>query len=460
MKAPSPAGSWSAAILLFTAGAALAAEPAAPPTIDRVVCSEITELAEGVAAECGFLRVPENREKEDSRAIRIPFVRFISGADAPGDPILFLAGGPGARTIKPRTGTRMPVLGNRDFIMLEQRGVGLSQPALECPEYAAAKSSSPEAASLIDAAMRCAERARAEGADLAGYASREIVKDIEDLRRALGIDRFNLYGLSYSGRVMTAYARDHPARTGAIVLNSPLPVEANYDEQTSVGLLRTLDLIFNTCEADDACAAAYPKLRARFATLAKRDPVAAGALLSSLADAGHVAQFPSYVERLERGDRELLSSLFSGPPPFAWLMRIAVWCNEEYPFEDEAAIEAQRTGFPEIGAADRSTVPPGLCAALGLPEHMPPPSENQPVATAAPILILVGELDPLTPVPWMQAMLAHMPNGRLVIVPGATHAAGFAECPWRIAEHFLDAPEEPLTDECLTSAPGAAFSAR
>ena len=48
-----------------------------------------------VEAERGWFEAPENRNDPASRRIRIGFVRFKSTSATPGDPIVYLAGGPG-----------------------------------------------------------------------------------------------------------------------------------------------------------------------------------------------------------------------------------------------------------------------------------------------------------------------------------------------------------------------------
>ena len=56
-------------------------------------------------------------------------------------PILYITGGPGSDTEIDRRGMatwlairRAAWLDGRDFILFDQRGVGIAKPALECPE--------------------------------------------------------------------------------------------------------------------------------------------------------------------------------------------------------------------------------------------------------------------------------------------------------------------------------------
>jgi len=57
----------------------------------------------------------------------------------------------------------------------------------------------------------------------------------------------------------------------------------------------------------------------------------------------------------------------------------------------------------------------------------------------APTLVMVGELDQETPLPYSQYLVDHLPNARLAVVPGAGHLLN-AEAPEQVnrllAEHF------------------------
>ncbi|MGH2602087.1 MAG: hypothetical protein ACRDJ9_22205, partial [Dehalococcoidia bacterium] len=97
-----------------------------------------TDDSERVPAELGRLLVPENRRNPGSRLIELAFARLRSIGERPGPPIIFLAGGPGGSGIESaRWPQRFPwfmalrVAG--DVILLDQRGIGLSNPRLDNP---------------------------------------------------------------------------------------------------------------------------------------------------------------------------------------------------------------------------------------------------------------------------------------------------------------------------------------
>src|SRR4028118_284013 len=97
-----------------------------------------TYAGKEISAELGKLWVRENRNNQSKRLIQLAFVRLKSTVTKPGSPIVFLAGGPGA----PGIGMgRVPVYFSlfdklrevADVILLDQRGLGMSSPSLDCP---------------------------------------------------------------------------------------------------------------------------------------------------------------------------------------------------------------------------------------------------------------------------------------------------------------------------------------
>ncbi len=458
-------------------------EADAAPHLETIDCAQFTALDPAISAECGYLVAPENRRAADSREIRIAFLRMRSSAAAPApDPLVMMAGGPGSRGIHQERMGDHPVLASRDVIWIEQRGVGLSLPALDCPEYRTAEQRAARgeiradglARAQISAAGVCAARARAEGADLSGYTSTEMAADIDDLRRLLGYAQINFYGQSFSGRVMSVFARDFPASVRAIVLNSPLPVEVNYDEHGADNLRRTLDLVFASCEASAPCMTAAPNARTQFeelATQARRRPWRlsvgdaaaphgpteimvtdwsfANAVLAQLYYPFAYERLPARIAAIHRGETEVLAAMMGlGGSDFAWLQRIAVWCNEEYPFEDQRKIRAQRRAYRAFGEVDQATTPVGVCEAAGFGDASPGARENAPVQTNVPTLIFAGEFDAATPPAWQEAMARHMSRSRLVVVRGGGHGAGFANCAFPMTLAFLDAPDADIVDTC------------
>ena len=213
-------------------GAAVALAPAsvaAAPTLN--VEPYAFRLADGteLAAERGTFTVPEDRNDPRSRRIEIGFVRFRSTNPNPGNPIVYLAGGPGGSGVATARGARQPVfLALRqvaDVIALDQRGVGLSN---HIPPCTASRRLDP-AEGLSEASLTryhsetlrdCLERWRAAGVAVGGYDTEQNADDIEDLRRALGVPQVDLWAISYGTHLAMATMRRHPRSVGRVVLAS------------------------------------------------------------------------------------------------------------------------------------------------------------------------------------------------------------------------------------------------
>src|SRR4029453_17831592 len=84
------------------------------------------------------LKVKARRAQPAAGSIELAVVRLSSTAATPGDPIVFLMGGPG---IGASVMARVPPYAQlferlrtvSDVVLLDQRGTGLSLPSLDCP---------------------------------------------------------------------------------------------------------------------------------------------------------------------------------------------------------------------------------------------------------------------------------------------------------------------------------------
>jgi pimeloyl-ACP methyl ester carboxylesterase len=412
-------------------------------------------------------------------------------ATAAPDPILFMSGGPGNSSVAGRrSGKELPFLDARDYILLEQRGTRYAEPALACPvvnqlkgDVAAGRlRGAAERAALLKAAMDCRAALVASRIDLDGYTSEATADDIDDLRKALGYEQWNLFGLSYSTRLMLTVLRTHPAGVRSVILDSVLPPDVNFDEMSAANLWRSLDLVFDGCAIDRECAAAFPDLRRTFAALVARadraplpirlDASAAGAkpvevrgaqvvdaIYAALHNVQVIPNVPRIIGRAAAGTYDELTPLVNnnqGPSSFSWGMRYSVWCAEEAPFESADRMTAQTSPAMGLGGIDEGAVFPELCRAWNVSRA--PAIENEPVKSDVPALIFAGEFDPDTPPAWGRHLLGSMPNAVLVEMRGRSHGAGFNACGASIATAFLRAPGAPLSVDCALKLRGADFS--
>lgn len=258
-----------------TGRASFAAAPCPNPVVPGVAATDL-----GTDFTCGFLTVPENRSTPDGRTIRLAVARSKAASATPQpDPIVFLSGGPGSSALtQASTMAGLGINADRDVIFVEQRGNLKSEPNLVCPEIDEF-SATAVTKDLADPATReqskvattaCRERIAGTGVDLASYNSAENASDIAELRVAMGIAEWNLYGVSYGTDLSLTILRDHPAGIRSVVLDSVAPPNVNFFTEFWPAAAAGYRAMFDACAAQPACAAAYPNLADEFATTVNR----------------------------------------------------------------------------------------------------------------------------------------------------------------------------------------------
>ena len=142
------------------------------PTIEPCPC--LIKIEKGLVSKCGYLVVPENRQKPAGRKIKIPFVFARKPeTDSIKNITLYTTGGPGYSTIANFDSIRYrsDFLKFGGFIVFDQRGTKLSMPCLDCNEVNVAvkkayKENLPIDSLETDAVIKCRKRLAAGGIDL------------------------------------------------------------------------------------------------------------------------------------------------------------------------------------------------------------------------------------------------------------------------------------------------------
>lgn len=110
-------------------------------------------------------------------------------------------------------------------------------------------------------------------------------------------------------------------------------------------------------------------------------------------------------------------------------------CSEDFPRVSEESVEAESVGrFIGRDVFDTSAE---AC------EHWPrgevDASYYEPVQSNLPVLILSGEIDPVTPPSWGEHVAQHLPNSRQIVSPGTGHGVMSVGCGMRLISEFLAA---------------------
>jgi pimeloyl-ACP methyl ester carboxylesterase len=136
-------------------------------------------------------------------------------APRPGGAVFAFAGGPGqAATPFTELVAELfgPILRSRDLVVFDQRGTGHSG-LIRCPTLEGVSGFYKVNGATAD----CAE---VLGARHSFYTTRDTVEDIEAVRRAIGVPRITLYGVSYGTKVALAYAAAYPQQVERLILDS------------------------------------------------------------------------------------------------------------------------------------------------------------------------------------------------------------------------------------------------
>jgi len=234
-------------------------------------------IAELKRARCWRLVVPENREHDTGRTITLSVaVVPASSPQAKPDPIVWLAGGPGDDAI---TEVPMALAGklnaDRDVIFMSQRGTYTARPKLTCESldrWAADTLDMPYDAAATGAAysaatLKCRGELTAQTADLRAYNTLESADDLEALRLALHIAKWNVYGISYGTDLALTYMRQHPDGIRSVAIDGVLPpsVAGGAAEWVTAG--EGINAVFKACRDQAPCRRRYGDIGATFRRL-------------------------------------------------------------------------------------------------------------------------------------------------------------------------------------------------
>jgi pimeloyl-ACP methyl ester carboxylesterase len=455
----------------------------------------------GASVECGFVVVPEDHNDPDGPAIKIAVAVFRDESeDHQPDPIMLLAGGPGEKVMQNAVAMAMtfaPIHTNRDYIVFDQRGVGMSEPALECPEWEQELYSLLDEAdpALIlkesyDALMECRDRLVSEGHNLSAYTTTQSAADVEAIRLALGYDQVNLWGGSYGSLLAQAVMRDHPDGIRSVVIESVWPLEISFFVEATTSVPEAILRLMDTCAADEACNTAYPNLEdVLFETIdhlndkpvpiAVTHPVSGqsyDALLTGDAVRGNLVSvlyltplipaLPQAIYDVYNGDYGLMTQLSSQKLLFYEAisrgMEYSVVCAEDLIDQTPEDMLDIVMALPE---QLRSEVEQELAIEYGIfgacenwPVDQADPSFKDPLVSDIPTLILEGELDPVTPPEYGRIVGGHLSNAYFFEFPGFGHAGeSTSECALSMTAQFFRDPSTKPDEACMAEMPGLAF---
>ena len=400
----------------------------------RLTVSHPCDNAKGFT--CSTLAVPLDHSGRTPGDLRLA-VAAADNADAPKGVLVALTGGPGQGGVDfvPRSRVRMrALLHDYRLVMFDQRGTGAA--ALRCPALQRAVGTSDLTVPPPGSVEACA---RALGPNRRFYSTADTVADLEALRVALGADKLTLDGVSYGTFVAERYAIAHPDRVAKLVLDSVVPA-AGLDGLEVDGLRETARVLRAVCRAQhcprDPAADLAAVVRARhngpelddtLVALSVGAPTFPGVLAALReARAGHPQHLERIVRVVRRAQRAPAQVLSQG-------LHAATLCADtRSPWGGAGApLAGRKAALKKAAAAAGDPAPYDLATVVGngyaqlclrWPPTPAPPAPRTGDLPPVPTLLLAGDRDLSTPLPWAREQAAHTPNGKLVVVRGSGHS--------------------------------------
>ncbi|CAM3172892.1 alpha/beta hydrolase [Saccharomonospora xinjiangensis] len=425
----------------------------------------------GDGLECARLTVPLSYAEPQGTTITVGLLR--RQASDPGSRIGSLVlnpGGPGGSGMTAAAQLSSAVggteLGERfDFVGFDPRGIGASEPAVDCltdaemdadradlTAYDGIDDVADAEKDAEDFAAKCVERTRHGEKMLANLGTRDVVRDMDVLRSALGDEKLTYLGYSYGTRIGYTYAETFPRNVRALLLDGAVDPEQDMvealvaqaegfggtfgefvkwcagradcalgrDPSAAVGIYQDLvrplldepvalpdGRVLSYEDATTGTVAAlysrqvWPTLNQGLAALGKGD----GAVMMALADMYY-----------ERGPDGKYASTHEG--------LVAIRCVDDPPVTDRERIEAAQAEYVEKAEFLDPGLPPSAArdaCAFWPVEHTSEPHLPD-VEGVPPTLVVSTTNDPATP---YQAgvNLAKAMDGRLLTFDGAQHTA-------------------------------------
>ena len=432
---------------------------------------------------CGYLYVASDRSSKDAGTIRLPVVRFETKEPKTNyDPVLFLPGGPIPALAVPQLTGRawekllsdLYWLSERDVIAFDYRGAGSSTPSLYCPELPQLGFPRISDETFANNLRTCMERMLRKNIALGSYNTGEIASDIKDLRTSLAISKWTLWGGSYGSRVALEVMRQDSEGIKNVILSGALPPNKNWWEFSAVNFDNVIRSIISQCRRDSACDSAYPSLSENlnkglrelrrnperfeitdywpvqktmtvvlddieFLNLLQHeartyDGIRRIPMYLTLASERKIARFKILLEDYLLQTR----ALFISP-----LQYFSVHCND-YVVEGTPSPELSKNEFLWDAGWSESQ---DTCEIMNLQPTKR--LDATPVKSSIPVLILAGELDPITPPDWASEVSTSLQDSQLLILPYHSHDLENFDCAKRLVAEFLKDSRTRISDPCV-----------
>lgn len=473
---------------LIGAGSAAAAASSPAERLALAPCRIAVESPEGpnreTGARCGTFQVPENRVTGQGRMLSLKVIVLPASAGPSRAPVYYLSGGPGQAATDSAPGiATAPYRDNHDIVLMDVRGTGEGT-RLDCALGGSDDNLQGYLDPLLEEGMpfaQCRDQLT-RTADLTQYSTVNAMRDLDELREALGHRRIVLEAGSYGTRAALIYIRMFGQHVHAAALFSLVAIENRAPLYHAAAAQRAIEETARQCAAEAACHAAFPDpladLRAVMARLAAAPAQVTVRHPATGAPASLTLSAPAFADGLrvllysaDRGRRVplLLHRARAGDlVPFA---EAALQNNRAFKdgirvglmFSFTCSEDVARIRPEEIAAATGDSfigdrrVRGQMAACAVWPRTNVPAGFGEPVRSDVPVLLISGNLDPVTPPEWGERVARTLPNSRHIILPGG-HTP-FNDCVASLLRELYDRGSvEGLDTRCVAEVRNPPFA--
>ncbi len=443
---------------------------------------------------CGWLHTSPVAANTAS-VFQLPVVVLpYQGEDRQPDPMIYLAGGPGSSLWLDKNTLenywldwfkqKAPL--KRDLVLFDQRGSGLSKPAMHCDGYrnwsisVLSNPGTPEenAQRYYEVTRQCQQQLYQQHLPVDELGTTHSAQDVHDLLDALGYPQANLWGISYGTRLAFEIQSLYPERVRSMVLDSVYPPGEHLFREWPKLLNDSLERLFGYCANSHQCVLENGDIRAHYYELMKRlrqqpmiipvDNLNLGnlrelrlndeILLAILFDAQYVSHslevLPGLLRHLQENQPEKVRGYIGSylkrqlddafHDPIFW----KVECHDNPPIV-LSSMQASLKALPQLSYY----IPLKYDVCEIWNKHKQPhllSMAKQPIQT--PALILAGEDDPITPVQWAARTAEEtFAEGKSYLFRFAGIAHGVLDskpCTQELFVRFVQKPNERPRADC------------
>lgn len=355
-------------------------------------------------------------------------------------------------------------------MLIDQRGTGKSHP-LKCdisrPDELIRSDDDQDLAELTEDCLQ-----KYPDTDTTQYHTVNAVKDFERVREHLGVQQLNLYGGSYGTRVGLTYLREAPESVRTATLDAVAPPQVIIGPFGQHGA-QAFNAMLRNCEEQAACQEKFPDLEHDYfdvmadlegqdVLLDTHDPLSFEPITINLTPGRfssivrmalyhpNTRQLLPYAihsasEKNYKAVLGLMGGTMSQSSIYLGLM-LSVVCSEDLPRATEQLL-AEDGDNQFIGARTGDAF---IDMCRGWKSVSVPSYWSEPVVSDKPVLLLSGELDPVTPPSWGELASETLPNSVHLVAPNASHTIASHTCANNLIAEFIETADVSALDgSCL-----------